>query len=176
MATSLRTSDPLGEGAIFVQRLLFAQRYAEFHKACIEGNLLAAAEHLVEIFADELAPKSWWAVLLTDAAELLTSGELKSRRGKFRLANDLAGELIFRADEVFEFLGRLEEIQSRIHNGFDDDYLHVLLRILKASSAREGLKRLEIVRLSLARYFARCSSIGVGGKGRIDNWTQPLPF
>lgn len=59
---------------IFVHRLLFAVRYAQFHEFQSQGNVADAAQELVSIFYDDLAPKSWWAVLLNDAIELLQNG------------------------------------------------------------------------------------------------------
>ncbi len=61
---------------IFVHRLLFAVRYAQFHEFRSQGNLADAAQELVSIFYDDLAPKSWWAVLLNDSIELLQNGAL----------------------------------------------------------------------------------------------------
>ena len=62
------------EEAIFVQRLSFAQGYAEFLRARKDNDLASAAEYLVDLFSSEIAPSSWWAVLLTDAADLLAGG------------------------------------------------------------------------------------------------------
>jgi nuclear pore complex protein Nup85 len=57
---------------IFIHRLIFAVRYAEFHTYKANGNLSDAAWDLVEILHDDIAPKSWWGVILCDTVELLT--------------------------------------------------------------------------------------------------------
>ena len=56
---------------VFVYRLQFAVRFAEFHYRRLNGALQDAAFDLVAMLRDEIAPKSWWAVLLSDAVELL---------------------------------------------------------------------------------------------------------
>ena len=56
---------------MFVYRLQFAVRFAEFHYRRLNGALQDAAFDLVAMLREEIAPKSWWAVLLSDAVELL---------------------------------------------------------------------------------------------------------
>lgn len=68
----LRTqSSPQG---VFLHRLLFVVRYAQFHELRKQGRSHDAALELVSMFYDDLAPKQWWAVLLSDAIELLQNG------------------------------------------------------------------------------------------------------
>lgn len=55
---------------------MFAVRYAEFHQRLLNRDLQDAAWDLVSMFQEDMAPKSWWAVLLCDAVELLQYGEL----------------------------------------------------------------------------------------------------
>ena len=56
---------------VFIHRLMFAVRYAEFQRRRINQELQEAALDLVAMFREEIAPKSWWAILLCDAANLL---------------------------------------------------------------------------------------------------------
>lgn len=56
---------------IFVHRLMFAVRYAHFHQLRMKQELQDATVDLVAMFRDDVAPKSWWAVLLCDSVELL---------------------------------------------------------------------------------------------------------
>ncbi|KZW00006.1 hypothetical protein EXIGLDRAFT_723166 [Exidia glandulosa HHB12029] len=154
IAIGLHLPENLGEQAVFAHRLLFVQRYAEFHKLCQDGDLSTAAEHLIDMFNAEIVPRTWWALLLADASELLSSGQL-----------------VFRSDEICELLGRLEVLQSRVQNGYSAESLGVLAKIGQGDRTRLATKRLEVVRLSLARYYARCGSIGVGGRGHlVDDW------
>lgn len=63
-----------GPNGVFVHRLRFAVRYAEFHQRKRNGDAEDAALDLVSIFEEELAPKSWWGVLLNDATPFLQDG------------------------------------------------------------------------------------------------------
>lgn len=154
IASGLQLPEDLGEQAVYAHRLVFVQRYAEFRKLCIEGDLSLAAEHLIDMFNAEIVPRAWWAVLLADACDLLGTGQL-----------------VFRSDEVCELLGRLEVLQSRVQNGYSAEYLGVLAQMGAGERERQAARRLDVVRLSLARYYARCGSIGVGGRGHlVDEW------
>lgn len=64
-----------GAHNIFIHRLIFAVRYAEFHQRLLNLDLQDAAWDLVTIFQEEIAPKSWWGVLLCDAVQLLQYGK-----------------------------------------------------------------------------------------------------
>ena len=56
---------------------MFAVRYAEFQQRRMSQELQEAALDLVAMFHDDIAPKSWWGILLCDAVDLL-QGEPKS--------------------------------------------------------------------------------------------------
>ena len=60
--------------AVFVQRLEFAIRYAEFHQHNLQGDMENAASALMSIFEENLSPNSWLAVILYDAIPLLQDG------------------------------------------------------------------------------------------------------
>jgi hypothetical protein len=64
-----------GADGVFTHRLMFAVRYAEFHQRRLRGDLQEAALDLLTMFNEDLAPKSWWGVLLCDAVELIRNGE-----------------------------------------------------------------------------------------------------
>ena len=72
--------------------------------------------------------------------------------------------LLFSYSGACQLLKRLEEIFIRAEQGSGVDYLDVLMRTMKNAGEKEALNRLKTVRLSLARYFARCTVIDVGGK------------
>ena len=59
---------------VFVHRLLFAVRLAEFHTRRVGGALHEAAGDLVAMLRDDVAPRAWWAVVLCEAVELLQHG------------------------------------------------------------------------------------------------------
>lgn len=60
-----------GPNGVFIHRLMFVARYAEFHRRRIENDLEDAALDLVTMFQEEIVPKSWWGVLLCDSIDLL---------------------------------------------------------------------------------------------------------
>ncbi|KAF8587870.1 hypothetical protein K439DRAFT_1630322 [Ramaria rubella] len=145
--------DPSSYGqSIFQRRLSFLVRYAEFYSHWMNGDIQDAAWDMVSMFRDELVPRSWWGLLLKQAGELLVQD---------------AEVMPFEVTEVFELLRRLEEVQTRAAQGSGSEYLNALMIQLKKGGERDALRQLESVRLALARYFARCSVLAVGGKGRI---------
>jgi nuclear pore complex protein Nup85 len=156
----------LSADGVFIHRLVFAVRYAEFHQKRLEGDLQDAALDLVSIFQGDIAPKSWWGVLLTDSVDLLNCGKyglcLAYRRPG--LTQSAADAMHFSTAGACELLHRLEEVQMRASQGSGQDYLSVLVKVVRVGSEQEALLRLRIVRVALARYLARCAVIDVGGK------------
>lgn len=75
--------------------------------------------------------------------------------------------MFFTSDDACLLMQRLESIHIMAGQGGGDDYLPVLCRVTKRGE-KHALQRLEVVRLSLARYYARCGAIGVGG--RPNGW------
>ncbi|GLB43373.1 putative nup85 Nucleoporin [Lyophyllum shimeji] len=122
---------------VFAHRLLFAVRYAHFHQLREQRNFQDAAADLIAIFREDLAPKSWWAVLLCDSVPLLQH----------------SSALLFSSSETTELMRKLEEVFVRTSQGAGYEYISVLKRTVKGEG--EALERLKLVRLALARYFAR---------------------
>lgn len=60
-----------GPSGIFVHRLVFAVRYAEFHQRRMNNDIQGAALDLIALFTQDLVPKSWWAVVLCDSIDFL---------------------------------------------------------------------------------------------------------
>ncbi|EMD38750.1 hypothetical protein CERSUDRAFT_133256 [Gelatoporia subvermispora B] len=133
---------------IFLYRLMFAVRFAEFHQRRVNGDLQEAAFDLVAMFREDLAPRSWWGVLLSDAVELLQHSQ----------------GMLFTNNDAVLFLHKLQEIDTRCAQGGQEDYLTVLARVMKGAGEKQILQRLQVIRLVLARYVARCGVIGVGGR------------
>jgi nuclear pore complex protein Nup85 len=63
---------------IFLHRLMFIVKYAEFHQRKLSNDLAEAAADLISMFEDDIAPTSWWGVLLLDSVEFLNYRELCS--------------------------------------------------------------------------------------------------
>ncbi|KAI0310662.1 nucleoporin Nup85-like protein [Amylostereum chailletii] len=135
-----------GATGIFTRRLMFAVRYAEFHQRRLNGDLQDAALDLLTLFQQDIAPKAWWGILLCDATELLK----------------IEAAMLFSSVGAVELLRRLEEIYVRTTQGSGDDYLSVLRRTMKGASEAEALRRLEMTRLTLAKYYGRCTMVGSG--------------
>ncbi|KAL7280365.1 hypothetical protein ACG7TL_005290 [Trametes sanguinea] len=125
---------------------MFAVRFAEFHQRRASGDGQGAALDAVTMFRDDIAPKSWWAVLLCDALDLLRDGSM-----------------FFTSNDACLLIQKLEEIHLAVGQGAEDDFLPVLCRVTKRGK-KHALQRLEVARLSLAKYYAKCGAIGVGGR------------
>ncbi|EIN09429.1 hypothetical protein PUNSTDRAFT_85773, partial [Punctularia strigosozonata HHB-11173 SS5] len=149
----LEPLDMNGKGrVIFIRRLEFANRYAEFHQRRLSGDVTGAALDLIAMFEQDVVPNSWWAVVLCDSIELLQHGTLP-----------------FSSWEACLLMRKLEEIYLRTSQGSGDDYLPIITRI-KAGGEKEALRQLQFVRLALTQYYARCAVLGVGGK---DSYSVP---
>ncbi len=72
--------------------------------------------------------------------------------------------MLFSSDEACLLLRKLEEICSRVAQGAGSDYLSVFTRSSKSRDEKHALQKLQVVRLALAKYYARCGVIGVGGR------------
>lgn len=74
--------------------------------------------------------------------------------------------MLFSSSGAVELLKRLEELQTKAAQGGGEDYLSVLLKTMKGNGGeREALQKLMSTRLALARYYARCTTAGVGVGG-----------
>lgn len=136
-----------GLQGVFLHRLMFAIRYSQFHRLRLQHDFRDAASDLVVLLRDDVAPKSWWAILLCDSVELLQQGPA----------------LLFSPASATELLKKLEELSTRTSQGYGRDYLSVLLRRMKSGGEKEALEHMKTVRLALAKYFARCAIAGFEG-------------
>lgn len=151
---------------VFVHRLIFAVRYARFHELIQQQEYQDAASDLVAIFIENVAPTSWWAVVLCDSVQLLQyckSALFFSLSVRCPSNTPLAPALLFTSSGASLLLQKLEEIFVRASQGAADDYLPVLVRVLRVRGDKEALERLKLVRLALAHYFGRSLVLGVGG-------------
>lgn len=74
--------------------------------------------------------------------------------------------LYFPSSTACLLLQRLEEVSMRTAQGCGEDYLHILARVLSVGGPKEAIRRLDALRLALARYFARCVLAGPSKLGR----------
>jgi hypothetical protein len=71
---------------------------------------------------------------------------------------------LFTSSEASLLLKKLEEVFVRTSQGSGEDYLSILTRAIKGGREKDALDRLNVVRLALARYFARCTALDLVGK------------
>jgi len=148
---------------VFVHRLVFAVRYARFHELMEKREYQDAASDLIAIFSENVAPTSWWAVVLYDSASLLRYGKLPIFFFLCRSKVSCVGpELLFSSTGAMLLLQKLEEIFIQASQGAGNDYLTVLIRVVHGKGEKDALDRLRTVRVAIAQYFARCSVIDGG--------------
>ncbi|QRV74335.1 nuclear pore complex protein Nup85 [Ceratobasidium sp. AG-Ba] len=127
-------------------RLQFVARFADFHTFSDDGAKGEAVRLLVRMLDRSIVPRAWQAVVLLDAASLLEGSE---------------DEMLITTDDAYELLRYLQNIYTQTALGAGEDYLNVLARITMRGKNKdaetEALQSLDIVRLVLARYLARCT-------------------
>ncbi|KAF8603898.1 hypothetical protein BDV93DRAFT_606578 [Ceratobasidium sp. AG-I] len=128
-------------------RLQFVARFADFHTFSDDGAKGEAVRLLVRMLDRSIVPRAWQAVVLLDAASLLEGSE---------------DEILITTDDAYELLRYLQNIYTQAALGAGEDYLQVLARMtIKGKKGKgaeiEALQSLDIVRLVLARYLARCT-------------------
>ena len=147
---------------------MFAVRLAEFHQRRLSGDLHEAAYDVVSLLRDDIAPKAWWAVVLSESVDLLQNGACLALSGwRCRLTRgcfDITDDMLFSSEDACLLLRRLEEVCTRSAQGAGSDYLTALARTTRSKDEKGALQRLQVVRLVLAKYYARCGVIGVGGR------------
>jgi nuclear pore complex protein Nup85 len=67
--------------------------------------------------------------------------------------------MLYPSSGAVELLKRLEEVHLRASQGSGDDYLSVLEITMKGASEAEAIQRLKTARLSLAKYYAKCTMV-----------------
>jgi len=144
-----------GPNDVFTNRLQFISRYAWFHRLFAEGDRRDALKYLVGMLSGGVVPRYWWGVVLLDAGGMLDDEEL-----------------FLTTIEAYELLRHLEDIYIHAEQGLGHEYLGALELIMHGEqdpskdakvlngSVGNALQQLQIVRLALARYLARCTVAG----------------
>ncbi|TCD63518.1 hypothetical protein EIP91_005319 [Steccherinum ochraceum] len=140
---ALRAQSKSGLNGVFIYRLIFAVRFAEFHQRKVNQEYMDAAGDVVAMLKEEVAPRAWWAVVLCDAVDLLQNHEI----------------MPFTTSEATLLLHKLEEVVSRSSYGAGKDYLAVLAQCTKNGDEKFALQQLQSVRLALAKYYARALDV-----------------
>ncbi|XP_016067906.1 PREDICTED: nuclear pore complex protein Nup85 isoform X2 [Miniopterus natalensis] len=123
--------DNLGPAMMLSDRLTFLGKYREFHRLYGDKRFVDAASLLLSLMTSQIAPRSFWMTLLTDALPLLEQKQV-----------------IFSAEQTYELLRCLEDLTSGrpVHGEPDAQQLQ--------DDDIETTK-VEMLRLSLARNLAR---------------------
>lgn len=157
---------------IFTARLQFLSRYADFHAMYARGERKEAARFLVMLLSSGLVPRWWRGVVLLDAAGMLEGMQsFYPQPRPCSFPSFQADELLISVDDAYELLRHLEEIYMRAEQGSAAEYLGALEKMMggkPAGTESNALGQLEVVRLALARYLARCSTLGGAYEYGID--------
>lgn len=70
--------------------------------------------------------------------------------------------MLYSSSGAVELLKRLEEVHLRASQGSGDAYLPILMTTMRGSNEAEALQRLKSARLSLAKYYAKCTMVSGG--------------
>ncbi|XP_078611940.1 nuclear pore complex protein Nup85-like [Branchiostoma floridae x Branchiostoma japonicum] len=138
--SSLDLLDNLGTAMVLSDRLTFLGKYREFHRLHEEREFKSAANLLLQLLTNRMAPKKFWLTLLTDALPLLESEDV-----------------IFSTQQTYELMNCLEDISLSFRSSA---YLHgdqagdAQLKPTKGQQEVEKQK-LDLIRLALARNLAR---------------------
>uniref|UniRef100_A0A8C3XAQ8 Nuclear pore complex protein Nup85 n=1 Tax=Catagonus wagneri TaxID=51154 RepID=A0A8C3XAQ8_9CETA len=123
--------DNLGPAMMLSDRLTFLGKYREFHRLYGEKRFVDAAALLLSLMTSQIAPRSFWMTLLTDALPLLEQKQV-----------------IFSAEQTYELMRCLEDLTSgRLVHGEPD-----------AQQLQDDdieTTKVEMLRIGLARNLAR---------------------
>ncbi|KAG5202854.1 hypothetical protein JEQ12_002437 [Ovis aries] len=123
--------DNLGPAMMLSDRLTFLGKYREFHRLYGEKRFVDAASLLLSLMTSQIAPRSFWMTLLTDALPLLEQKQV-----------------IFSAEQTYELLRCLEDLTSGRPLCGEPDVQQLQDDDIETT-------KVEILRLALARNLAR---------------------
>ncbi|XP_051014994.1 nuclear pore complex protein Nup85 [Acomys russatus] len=123
--------DNLGPAMMLSDRLTFLGKYREFHRLYGEKRFGDAASLLLSLMTSQIAPRSFWMTLLTDALPLLEQKQV-----------------IFSAEQTYELMRCLEDLASGRPECGESD-------IQRLQDDDIETTKVEMLRLALARNLAR---------------------
>ncbi|XP_027728420.1 nuclear pore complex protein Nup85 isoform X3 [Vombatus ursinus] len=123
--------DNLGPAMMLSDRLTFLGKYREFHRLYGEKRFLDAASLLLSLMTSQIAPRSFWMTLLTDALPLLEQKQV-----------------IFSAEQTYELMQCLEDLTTGRPEPRD-------LEGQRPQDDDIETTKVEMLRLALARNLAR---------------------
>ncbi|XP_004693547.2 PREDICTED: nuclear pore complex protein Nup85 [Condylura cristata] len=123
--------DNLGPAMMLSDRLTFLGKYREFHRLYGEKRFVDAAALLLSLMTSQIAPRSFWMTLLTDALPLLEQKQV-----------------IFSAEQTYELMRCLEDLASGRPVCGDPEAQRLQEDDIETT-------KVEMLRLALARNLAR---------------------
>ncbi|XP_004592974.2 nuclear pore complex protein Nup85 isoform X1 [Ochotona princeps] len=123
--------DNLGPAMMLSDRLTFLGKYREFHRLYGEKRFMEAASLLLSLMTSQIAPRSFWMTLLTDALPLLEQKQV-----------------IFSAEQTYELMRCLEDLTSGRPACGEPDAQRLEDDDIETT-------KVEMLRLALARNLAR---------------------
>ncbi|XP_007524843.1 nuclear pore complex protein Nup85 isoform X1 [Erinaceus europaeus] len=123
--------DNLGPAMMLSDRLTFLGKYREFHRLYGEKRFVDASFLLLSLMTSQIAPRSFWMTLLTDALPLLEQKQV-----------------IFSAEQTYELMRCLEDLTSGRPLCGEPDTQQLQDDDIEAT-------KVEMLRLALARNLAR---------------------
>ncbi|KAL2764648.1 nuclear pore complex protein Nup85 isoform 1 [Daubentonia madagascariensis] len=123
--------DNLGPAMMLSDRLTFLGKYREFHRLYEEKRFVDAASLLLSLMTSQIAPRSFWMTLLTDALPLLEQKQV-----------------IFSAEQTYELMRCLEDLTSGRPEHGEPDAQQIQDDDIETT-------KVEMLRLALARNLAR---------------------
>uniref|UniRef100_A0A8C9PD18 Nuclear pore complex protein Nup85 n=1 Tax=Spermophilus dauricus TaxID=99837 RepID=A0A8C9PD18_SPEDA len=123
--------DNLGPAMMLSDRLTFLGKYREFHRLYGEKRFGDAASLLLSLMTSQIAPRSFWMTLLTDALPLLEQKQV-----------------IFSAEQTYELMRCLEDLSSGKPERAEPDAQRLQDDDIETT-------KVEMLRLALARNLAR---------------------
>lgn len=152
--------------ALYAQRLHFLAEFRDYLLFMAEGTRDRAANRLVRLIDSMATPVAFLAVLLTESVELLEDEEIRlGPSGTFELIRkleDILGNAQFAPVDYLHLLWRyLERVEPATSNGQANG------TVAKTDDTKEqtenALRKLEVVRLALARNLSRAMVAGLEG-------------
>ncbi|XP_060250987.1 nuclear pore complex protein Nup85 isoform X3 [Ovis aries] len=113
--------DNLGPAMMLSDRLTFLGKYREFHRLYGEKRFVDAASLLLSLMTSQIAPRSFWMTLLTDALPLLEQKQV-----------------IFSAEQTYELLRCLEDLTSGRPLCGEPDVQQLQVSLMVPGWRREG--------------------------------------
>jgi hypothetical protein len=135
--SQLNFIDSINQKSLYNTKINFLARYKQFHELYREKHYKKAGSLLIQLLTSEIAPKTFWCIILIDAVPLLESEQI-----------------IFNSSDTYELMRCLEEITTSHRR---NEYLAALNKKVKSEQELDNL--INVIRIALVRNLARTSAL-----------------